>query len=188
MRMTINLATDPFRKDRPFVVASWLLGTILIVMLGGLTYMALVSEDVAKEARMDVQKAEQLVQSLTAQQTKLEAVLLQPQNGEVIERSIFLNQLLLRKSISWTRMFSDLEKVMPHTVRIISVRPQVTPENQVYLEMVVGAQASEPVVEMLMRLEGSPQFGATQVNNMLPPSQTEPLYRYRVSVNYAQKL
>ena len=39
-----------------------------------------------------------------------------------------------------------------------------------------------------MRLEASPQFGATQVNNWLPPSQTEPLYRYRVSVNYAQKL
>lgn len=188
MRMTINLATEPFRRDRPFLVASWLLGLILVGMLAGLTYMALVSEDVAKEARLEVQKAQETVQSLATQQAKLEAVLRQPENGEVIERSIFLNQLLLRKSISWTRMFSDLEKVMPHTVRIISVRPQVTPDNQVFLEMVVGSQSSEPVVEMLMRLESSPQFGATQVNNMLPPSQTEPLFRYRVSVNYAQKL
>lgn len=188
MRVTINLATDPFRKDRPFIVASWTLGAVLMGMLGVLTYMALVSEDVAKEARMDVEQAERQAQTLGAQQTKLESELRQPQNAEVIERSIFLNQLLLRKSISWTRLFSDLEKVMPNTVRIVSVRPQVTPDNQVLLEMVVGAQAPEPVVDMMMRLESSPLFGAVQVSNMLPPSQTEPLYRYRVSVNYAQKL
>ncbi|MCS7026070.1 MAG: hypothetical protein NZV14_14800 [Bryobacteraceae bacterium] len=188
MRLTINLATEPFRRERPYLVAAWALGSLLTVTLGVFTYLALLTDDLTREARAEVQKAEQLVRSLAAEQARLEAVLRQPENSEVIERSIFLNQLLLRKSISWTRMFSDLEKVIPHSVRIISIRPQVTPENQVYLEMVVGAQSSEPVVEMLMRLESSPQFGATQVNSMLPPSQTEPLYRYRVSVNYAQKL
>ncbi|MBI3470049.1 MAG: hypothetical protein HY013_01680 [Candidatus Solibacter usitatus] len=90
--------------------------------------------------------------------------------------------------ISWTRIFGELEQVLPHNVRIISVRPQVTPQNEIYLEMVVGSLAPEPIIEMLMRLESSEQFGATLVNNWLPPSQTEPLYRYRVSVNYAQKL
>jgi len=36
-------------------------------------------------------------------------------------------------------------------------------------------------------LENSPAFGLTEVHNFLPPSQTEPLYRYRVTVNYGQK-
>jgi hypothetical protein len=31
-------------------------------------------------------------------------------------------------------------------------------------------------------------FGATAVHSSLPPAQTEPLFRYRISVNYAQKL
>jgi len=54
--------------------------------------------------------------------------------------------------------------------------------------MVVGAASSEPVLELLMSLEKSPQFGPTSLHNWLPPSQNEPLYRYRVSVSYAQKL
>jgi hypothetical protein len=44
------------------------------------------------------------------------------------------------------------------------------------------------VIEMLKRMESSALFGATAVHNWLPPAETEPLYRYRVSVNYGQKL
>jgi type IV pilus assembly protein PilN len=54
--------------------------------------------------------------------------------------------------------------------------------------MWVASQSTEPVLEFVMQLEQSPVFGATTVHNSMPPSQNEPLYRYRVSVNYAQKL
>jgi type IV pilus assembly protein PilN len=56
------------------------------------------------------------------------------------------------------------------------------------LDMWVGSQATDPVVNFIVQLEQSPVFGATTVHNTLPPSQNEPLFRYRVSVNYAQKL
>jgi len=36
----------------------------------------------------------------------------------------FLNGLITRKSISWSRIFSDLERVIPHNVRLLAVRPQ----------------------------------------------------------------
>ena len=72
-------------------------------------------------------------------------------------------------------------------MRLVSVRPQITPSNQVVLDMTVGAMTGEPVVDMLMRLEGSPLFGATTITTLLPPSQNETLYRYRLSVNYAPK-
>ena len=48
--------------------------------------------------------------------------------------------------------------------------------------------AAQYVVNMLLKLEASDVFGATEVSGVLPPSQTDPLYRYRLSVNYAQKL
>jgi len=54
--------------------------------------------------------------------------------------------------------------------------------------MVVGAQSPDPVIELLKRLERSPTFGATSLLSSSPPTQNEPLYRYRVSVSYAQKL
>jgi len=106
----------------------------------------------------------------------------------VLERSLFLNTLLFRKGISWTKVFADLEKELPPNVRIITIRPQVVSENQVYLEMTVGAESPAPVVDLLTRLESSEVFGATTVYNIVTPSQNDPLYRYRVSVNYGQKL
>jgi type IV pilus assembly protein PilN len=118
----------------------------------------------------------------------LEGALRQPDNAEVLERSRFLNGLLQRKGISWTRIFDDLEKVMPHNVRLFAVRPQVNPQNQIYLDMVVGAESGPPVVEMLKRLEAAPEFGDTYIHSTQPPSPAEPLVRYRVTVNYAQKL
>jgi hypothetical protein len=54
--------------------------------------------------------------------------------------------------------------------------------------MTIGAQSMEPVIDLLKRMEASPVFSIPSVATMLPPSQSEPLYRYRVSVNYAQKL
>ena len=86
-------------------------------------------------------------------------------------------------------IFGDLEKVVPYNVRLVSVKlPQVNSDNAVQLDMMVGAESFAPVLELLKRLETSPQFGPTSVVNSLPPSQTDKLWKYRVSVSYAQKL
>lgn len=188
MKIHINLSSDPFRRDRPWIVGSFVIGSILVFTLGIFTYMAITGRDEAKEARTDVEKARAQMNAVTNEQHKLELNLTGANNADLIYRSVFLNQLLLRKGISWTRIFSDLEKVTPGNVRLISVRPQITSTNEVYLEMVVGSQSPEPVIEMLVRLESSPQFGAVHQANTLPPSQTEPLYRSRIQVNYVQKL
>ncbi|MBI4902772.1 MAG: hypothetical protein HY820_04005 [Acidobacteria bacterium] len=188
MKININLSNEPFRRDRPWVVATAALSTVLLCTLGILTYAAVMGRDEDSEARQEVEKARRQFDVLTAERNRLNLVLTRSENAEVIERSVFLNQLLLRKGISWTRIFSDLEKVLPYNVRLIQIRPQITPNNEVYLEMVVGAQSTEPVIDMMMKLERAPEFGATHWANWLPPSQTEPLYRYRISVNYAQKL
>jgi hypothetical protein len=54
--------------------------------------------------------------------------------------------------------------------------------------MMVGAESQLPVVDLLKRLGSSEIFSSPTVYSSMPPSQTERLYRYRVSVNYAQKL
>lgn len=143
----------------------------------------------AADTRKVLDRLNTQVSKLKADQGKLDITLSRPENADVLERSIFLNALIRRKAISWTRIFSDLEKVVPHEVRLVSVRlPQVNLQNQVLLDMVVGAESYGPVIEMLKRLESSPQFGPTSVINSLPPSQTDKLWKYRVSVTYAQKL
>lgn len=188
MRVAINLASEPFRARRPRLAASAAAGVLLSVSLALLGYAGFQQRVRLREAREAVARLQSEARALTAEQSRLEAVLRRPENAEVLENSLFYNSLLYRRGISWTRLFDDLEQVMPHNVRLISVRPQVNPRNEVLLDMVVGADSGEPVLELLRRLESSPRFGETYVHNRLPPSQSEPLLRYRISVKYAQEL
>lgn len=188
MRFPVNLASEPFRRDRPMIFASVAVGVLLSLVLVMLVVLALSERERAAESRQTLASMEKQMQMIQQEDAKLQGVIARTANKEVLERSVFINELLVRKGVSWTKIFSDLENVMPHNVRVISVRPQISGESELLLDMWVGAQATEPVLNFVMQLEQSPLFGATTVHNWLPPSQTEPLYRYRVSVNYAQKL
>jgi hypothetical protein len=124
-----------------------------------------------------------------AASTRVELNRINGQLAKINAEQSNLNTIIERKAVSWTRIFADLEKVMPPDVRLVSVRlPQVDSQNQVLLDMVVGAKDFKPVLDLLKKLEASPQFGPTTVVNSLPPSQTDPLLKYRMSVSYAQKL
>ncbi|MGA3189547.1 MAG: hypothetical protein ABSF22_20770 [Bryobacteraceae bacterium] len=189
MRIPINLSTEPFRRDRPVLVASGALAVVLALMLGVLGYLIMGDRDRVKGTRGSVATLDAEVRRISAEQAKLDSTLRQPANAEVLQRSLLLNTLLERKSISWTRIFADLEGVMPADVRLISVRlPQITSQNEVVLDVQVGAKAPEPVIEFFVRLRKSPLFGPVDPKSSQPPTQQEPLYRYRFTVNYAQKL
>jgi len=188
MKIPINLASQPFRRDRPVLVASCLLGVVLLGLLGVLVSIALMERGQLADTRDEINRLQKQIRSISNEQARLDAVLRRPENAEVLERSVFLNSLLYRKGISWTRIFSDLEKTIPYNVRVISIRPMVNAQNQITLDMTVGAETPEPVIDLLKSLESSPVFGSAYLHSSMPPSQTDPLYRYRVSVNYAQKL
>lgn len=188
MRYPINLASEPFRRDRAMVVASAVLAGVLVLTFGLLVALIVNERHQKGDVLAATAQAEHQLARLTAEQTGLEDSMRKPENADVLERSLFLNTLIARKGVSWTRLFGDLEGVMPHNVRLVAIRPQTDQQNNIQLEMTVGAQTVEPVVDLLKRMEGSGIFSVPSVANCLPPSQSEPLYRCRVSVNYAQKL
>ena len=66
------------------------------------------------------------ISAATKQQAEFEAVIRKPENAEVLELSVFLNTLLNRKGISWTRILADLEKTMPPNVKVLNIQPYVT--------------------------------------------------------------
>ncbi len=188
MRIPVNLASEPFRRDRAILVASAAVGAMMIVVLVMLASLALNERALMADSLAETARIERELQKLNAEQSRLSGILRKPENAEVLDRSLFLNALIYRKGISWTRIFADLESMTPHNVRIISIRPQLDPQNRVFLDMFVGAEGTGPVLEFLRKLEGSELFGATAVQNSLAPTQTEPLFRFRISVSYAQKL
>jgi type IV pilus assembly protein PilN len=188
MKISVNLASQPFRRDRPMIVASVALSLVLVGTLALLVMLARADNEQLADIRKEVSGLRTQVANLGKQQRDAEAVLRQPQNAEVLETSVFLNQLLFRKGISWTRILADLEKVMPPNVKVLNIRPSISGQGQITLDMIVGAEGPKAVLTMYQSLESSPKFSALIQPQYTPPSQADPLYRYRFTVNYAQKL
>ena len=189
MRVHINLATEPFRRDRPILVASTVCGAVLVALLGVLVFLIVSERGRQTETRAAVAKLNSDLRAITAEQAKLDSTLHLPMNAEVLERSLLLNSLIQRKSISWTKLYADIEGVKPDSVRLVQVRlPQINTRNEVTLDMEVGVKEPGQMIEFLKRLEDSSLFGPTNVSRKSPPTQNEPLWHFRVMVSYAQKL
>jgi len=188
MKIPINLASQPFRRDRAMLAGSIAASLILVGTLGVLISLIVADRALLAGVRSDVDGLNRQIRTATVEQGRLDAVLRKPENAEVLERSVFLNALLYRKGISWTRIFADLEKTVPWNVKVLAIRPSVNSQNQVLLDMTVGADSPEPVIQLYRALEESPLFGSVVEHSSLPPTQSDPLYRYRMTVIYAQKL
>jgi Tfp pilus assembly protein PilN len=188
MRYPINLSSEPFRRDRAVTVFAAVAAGLLVITLGLLGTMIWNERQAKSDLVAALAQTQEQIAAMTKEQAALEAAMRKPENADVLERSVFLNTLIARKGISWSRLFADLEQVLPYNARLIALRPQANARNEIQLEMTIGAQSIEPVIDLLKRMEASPVFSIPSMATMLPPSQSEPLYRYRVSVNYAQKL
>jgi Tfp pilus assembly protein PilN len=188
MKIPINLASQPFRRDRAMVAASIAVCVLLVATLGALLSLILLDRAQLVDVRADLNRLNRQIRTVNAEQAKLDAVLRRPENTEVLERSVLLNQILYRKGISWTKILEDLGATLPYNVQIINIRPFVNKDNKVTLDMQVAAQTEGAIIEFLKALESSPLFEEASAPTSQAPTQTEPLFRSRVMVNYAQKL
>src|SRR5262245_40662116 len=188
MKIPINLASQPFRRDRAILVASIILSVTLGMTLSVLISLIVTDREQLAGVRADIARLNTEIRKIASEQSQVEAVLRKPENAEVLERSIFLNALLKRKGISWTRIFADLEKTLPHNIRILQIHPTVDANDRVLLDMQFGSESPAPMIELLKVMGESPLFARPDIKNQQAPTQSEPLWRYRVSVEYAQKL
>ncbi len=189
MHIPINLSSEPFRRDRPILVASGAGVIVLAGVLCALILMIVNGHGRVKETQAAVERTQTELRSIVAQQSQVDQVLKQPANAEVLELNLLLNTLIERKSISWTRIFADLEAVKPYNVKFITVRlPQINSRNAVTLDMTVGALDPSPYINLLKALEASPLFGPEVPHACQAPSQNQTLYQCQVSVEYGQKL
>jgi type IV pilus assembly protein PilN len=187
MKIGINLASEPFRRDRPMLIGSAAVAVLMLVSLGTLIFLAYTDHgSIQRDRNVQAQLDRELVR-VTGEKRKIDAEVQKAENSEVLERSVLINELLLRKGISWTRIFADLERTLPPNVRVTQIKPQVDNNDHISLEMTVASETAEPLNALLMKLEASDVFGSYTVPVVQAPTQTDPLYRYRMIVNYVQK-
>jgi hypothetical protein len=165
MRIDVNLATQPY-EDARFFWMRW--GTVVALL--AILSAALLAETVMgfMYARQDVRMSDQIKAEITKrdqERAQAEAFLNQPQNRDIRDRSQFLNDLIQRKSFSWTQVFADLEKVMPARLHVVSIHPELTEAAQLQIKLTVAGESRERALDLVKRMEESPRFRQPVVNS-----------------------
>lgn len=184
----LNLATNPSGGYRAFFVLACvttvaLLGTAAWQIASFIAYDGPPEQLIEREREL-LQEQRDLAGLRATAAAKIRS----ERTAQVLDRTAFLNELLIRKSVSWTGTFLDLEKVLPPSVRVLTIEPQVAYGDTIRLDMTVSAKAPVDFIEFLRALEGSRLFGSAALRGSSPPGETDPTYRYQLAVEYDQQL
>jgi len=163
MRLDINLASQPYEDARQFWMR-W--GTALAA--AAIVTLALLAITVSGwfAARRDHAKIADLRAEIALRDRKRQQAqefLNRPENRSTRDQSQVLNELIERKSFSWTRVLEDLEKVMPSRVHLVSIHPELDEANQLKLKMAVAGDSRDRALELERRMEDSRRFSQTYI-------------------------
>jgi type IV pilus assembly protein PilN len=163
MRLDINLATQPYEDSRLFWV-QWggALAALGIVTLA-LLYFTVNAWLGARKDRILIGQYEQQIAERDKERADAQALMNAPQNANTRDRSQFLNDLFYRKAFSWTRVFENLEDVMPPRVHVVSIHPELTNENELAIKLVVAGDSRDRALELVRKMEASKHFRQTQI-------------------------
>jgi hypothetical protein len=163
MKIRINLASEPYENARQFYLRWGLLLLAMAVLTGALCVAAVsgwrnahgLSDKIAAE-RANLEK-------LNRQEQLDIAILNKPENRDVRDKSRVLNGLIRSKEFSWTLIFSDLERLIPARLHVLSITPQLDMNNEIEVHMVVAGDSREKAIELIQNMEKSREFRHAQV-------------------------
>jgi type IV pilus assembly protein PilN len=164
VRLNINLATKPYQDVRRVLLQWGGLVLLLAVCTIGLAWFAVSTWRESRDVNTKIAALESDIAGLDRQHATALAILRLPQNSSVVENSKFLNGLIARKSFSWTRVFMQLEEIMPPKLHVVSISPQLQPKtNTVEVHLTVAGTSRQAAVELVKRLEQSSSFREARI-------------------------
>lgn len=158
MRVNINLATQKYEDAREFYTrwgTAVALAVLITAGLGALTWSVFSSTEQDRQRSSDLRRQ---IAEVEEAKGRNEAVLNRPENQDARDQARFWNDVIDQKALSWTRLFSDLEKIMPARAYVQSVKPTLETDKRLKLELTIGGEKHENAVELVRRMEGSERF------------------------------
>ncbi len=176
MRLNINLATQPYEDVRKFLAKWGLLTLVLAAATALLVFMAVRNWRDSRTINAQIADMHQKMEALEKTRAKAIATLNEPGNKVVAEKSRFLNDAIQRKSLSWTRIFMDLERMMPPGLHVVSIKPEFAKDNRLGVHLMVGGNSHEKAIELVRRMEESSTFKqATLLSETMTSSGPDPV-------------
>ncbi len=170
MKTHFNLATSPLENNRRFIAGAVTLGIITVAACLFLAVHAIRVRRTNGAIRADISRLEDHIRASQREQDRLRVALKDPKTVEVMNRAQFLNNLIEQRTFPWTKMFADLEQILPPGVRVVSISPQMDKEGRVRVMLVVGAVNDEQKMKFLQSIVGSHAFSNVQVTQETRPA------------------
>lgn len=164
MKLRLNLSTSPRANHRPFLAAAATIGVVGLLALAILSRAAIRSWRANLELRTEVARLETEIRQQRQQQQSLENHFRSPQAQQTLDRSAFLNSLIDQRAFPWTKIFMDLEQILPPGVRVVTIAPKLE-NGRALVELTIGAATDEGKIKFLESLEKSPVFSGIQVKD-----------------------
>ena len=165
-----NLSTRPFYNER--IVHLWLLAFLLVVIAAtafNATRILQYSQsdtELSTQATRDEARAAELRTAAVRLRTTVDPRQIEFASLEARQA----NDLIDRRTFSWTELFNKLESTLPDDVRLTSFRSKVD-KGQIVLTLMIIARGSEDVSKFLDNMQQSGAF--TQVGAKLDERMNE---------------
>ncbi len=191
----LNLAESPFTNERPVrrtAVLLWILGVGLLVLNVTLYQRHIASQQQRSTAIESIEgrrsEAQIAIQDLQRELSRLDLA----QQNRQIE---FLNTQIAKRTFSWSRLIDRLVEVLPNTVQLRGVTPEVSDprdpntnlarlgtDRSVKVEIVGESRSGEPILAFVDSLFEHPSFTAPKL--LSESRRNEDLTRFTLRVLY----
>lgn len=171
MKTRFNLATSPLENNRRFIAGAGIVGLFGLVALA---FLSLHTYRTRRSARTTREEIAQLTAQVRTEQQEQDALRKEFQSKAVQEtmaRSAYLNGLIAERAFPWTKMFADLERILPPGVRVISISPGRDKDGNMNVALSMGAESDAAKLKFLESLETSSTFSNVLVKSESRPDQ-----------------
>jgi hypothetical protein len=188
MRLNINLASQKFEDVRAFVARASLAGVTLAVTSLVLAVLAWFNYSSNQNSSNRINDLEQKITRLQEQREAAIEIENRPENRDVTAQKNFWNRQIARRAFSWTQLFNDLQRIMPGRAFVISVAPELTPDNRVKLKLTIGGEKHENALELVKKMEASERFRQPVIDSESVQKEGRPgtaeIYKFEIETFY----
>jgi cell division protein FtsB len=160
----LNLSTQPFPAYRLATIALVSVLAVLVVLTIWQASGFVEYSNLARSIRPVERESRVEADALGKRVAELETPLNRPESTAKLNEIGFLNHLILRKNLSWTKLFAVLEEIVPNNVHFTNLTPNIGADGTVTLSLGVRARSIADVTEFVKRVETSPLFANVIVN------------------------
>lgn len=149
--LELNLATRPVRNRRAFRLLGGVMALILLASIGLVAYTLLTYGASISQLRAQRTEMENSARNVQRERSRYEAEV-EKVEKVLAPRVNLVNSIILRKSFSWTGLFSELEAALPDSSYFTVLSPEFRGERSLGLRLRVVSSGLNDLITLIDNL------------------------------------